>query len=249
MTDGNYIHAKINGKNVRILVDTGANPNVMDFDLAKQLHIQIKPLRQQFSLFTAIAGRMPVMGMAYFNISCQSELFPTEAYVVQNLSDKMLLGRKFLQTYNCTINYMDNSFTIDYLTHTVLQNNHSRVSAIRSITDVEILPQSAAIVNVRVHSAMTHKDVMIKETPGKQFKKFGMRRFLIHPQTNVIPCRILNFRPEKLVIYKNEIVGQAVTVHPNECFPLHDKTQSEEYNNYLKDGRLRVNAVGAEFDK
>jgi hypothetical protein len=113
MADGNYIHAKINGKNVRILVDTGANPNVMDFDLAKQLHIQIKPLRQPFSLFPANAGRMPVMGMAYFNMSCQSEMFPTEAYVVQNLSDKILLGRKFLKTYNCTINYTDNSFTID----------------------------------------------------------------------------------------------------------------------------------------
>ena len=233
MTDGNYIFGKINNRSVRILVDTGANPNVIDMNVVRQLGIKINRENGRSKLFTANAGQMPVLGTANFDIKIRNLNFPVEAKIVDHLTDKIILGRNFLTTYNCIINYADNSLTIDHLMHAALENAKSRMSKICSVKTINLKPNSSTVILVRAQNSMVNRDVLIKEIPGRQFQKFGLQRFLIHPNRNIFPCRILNFRPDILTINKHEIVGQILPITEKDCIKLHDDADVQKFNKFL----------------
>ena len=97
MNDASYVFRKIKGKNVRILLDTGTNHNIMDFDYAKSLGLFISQNSTRFRLYTANSGQMSVIGSVSFTVKFNSCSFPTRAYVVADLADKILLGRSFFE--------------------------------------------------------------------------------------------------------------------------------------------------------
>ena len=234
MDDGNYIFAKIHSKNVKPLLDTGSNSNILDFNLAKQLHLNIKPSKSIFTLYTANSEKLPIVGIAEFDLILGNCHFPTEAYVVRNLAEKILLGRKFLKQYNCTINYCDNSITIDDICQMPIDNSNSRIQAVRASADTEIAPNAVAVVYATIDKSLINKDLLITNRPGKQFQKFGIQRILLHPKQNSIPCRIINFRQNTIVIKKDEIIGQAEIVEPKNCLQLYNENDVINFERELE---------------
>lgn len=219
--DGNYIHGKIKGKSIRILVDTGSNPNLMDIETAKLLNLHIRQPVTQFHLFNANAGKMPVLGSVLFDIKLGNCTFPTQAYLIKNLSDKILIGRKFLRQYNCILNYTENSMTIDNVCQLSFSSNQSRKSLATSNADVEIGPQKSSVIDIKIDPSMVNQDILVTNIPGKQFSKMGITRTLLHPKSDVIPCRVLNFRNHPILIRKDEVVAQISIVQASECTELY----------------------------
>lgn len=243
LESGNYIFAKIHGENVKILIDTGSYSNIIDFELTKYLHLTIKPPKSIFSLYTANANRMPVIGITEFNIKIGNCNFLAEAYVVKNLSEKILIGRKFLRNYKCIINYYENSLTIDDICQIPIDNVISRQQTVHAATNIEVAPQSVAVVNVTIDQSLINKDLLITNRPGKQFQKFGIQRMLIHPKEKCFPCKILNFWQNPITIKAGEVIAQAEPIHQENCCELYTDDDVKIYEKSLQEKHIKINSV------
>ena len=245
MDEASYIFGKIKDNNVRILIDTGTNKNIMDVELAVKLKLKVNEIQNKnFCLYAANSVRMPVIGVTVFNVKFGDCTFPTEAYVVNKLTDKLLFGRQFLRKYRCILNYTDNSFLIDNVYKIPLDNDRARSMLASAVAEIKIPPRSWSVVELKIRPWAKCRDVLITNVPGKQFQKFGIARTLLHPVSETIPCRVLNFRENPIVIKQDEVVAQVLPVESTECVELYNDDDVIAFEKSLTVGNVAEQCQG-----
>src|SRR5277367_4956195 len=101
----------ITGQHVSILIDTGADINAIDADLARSLDLKILPLKQS-NIITANKQNIIVTGKVQAELTILKHVtLVTTLLLIDNLSDDIILGTTFLKDNKVTINFSTSKLT------------------------------------------------------------------------------------------------------------------------------------------
>src|SRR5277367_4182580 len=101
----------IAGQHVSIHIDTGADINAIDADLARSLDLEIMPLKQS-NIITANKQNIIVTGKVQAELTILKLVtLTTTLLLIDNLSDDIILGTTFLKDNKVTINCSTNKLT------------------------------------------------------------------------------------------------------------------------------------------
>ena len=219
---------QINRQNVKTRLDTGTTHNVMSPKLAKRLNLEI--FSPEFGDLTSLSGadgkELDVLGTVEFAVKIRGYLFPTTAFVVDRLSESLLIGSNFLKAYNAKIDFAEGVFFIDNLLAMPLHNNQQKRSLVRSKDCVHIPPYSVATINAKTNQFYKGNCCMVSEIPSTQFRTFAIQRIIVNNPKGQIPCRILNHTDQEIVIKPNQPVATIAVIDENNSIiiPMGDTT-------------------------
>jgi hypothetical protein len=109
-----YIEVKINGEQIKCLLDTGAQINVIDIDIIKKLKLDNIIDTRYKNKIIGVGGTCEVIGhIPYIDIELPNgKLCSITIQVVNNKSDKMILGLPFMLFYNVIMNMKTRKITL-----------------------------------------------------------------------------------------------------------------------------------------
>ena len=110
------VAAQLNGKDLWILVDTGASMSVIDKQFLRGLFDGKLPKLQRSELSdltTASGETLPVLGMLKDSLHVARGIYPCELQVVKNLAYEAVMGRDFLRVNGAVINLKKGTLELD----------------------------------------------------------------------------------------------------------------------------------------
>ena len=101
----NIIRAKMNGRYVNLLIDTGSNRSAISWQMAKNLNLESLPLKKGDikRLYACNGIPINVKGQVHVNIDMQGRRFGQMFTVLDELTAGILLGCDFLQEHKAII--------------------------------------------------------------------------------------------------------------------------------------------------
>ncbi len=242
--DGNFLTVKVKRQILRPLLDSGSQLSLVSANLIKRLNLQINPLEMGTprNLFAANGSRLDVIGSLELPIVIKGLTFPQDVLVISNLNESFILGVDFMRSYNVILDYRNCEIIIEDLLRLPIHNEHRKENFVRVTKPICIKPYSVAHVSVSVARRFINKDCLIEAIHGEQFEKFAVQRIVSHPVSSSTVCRVLNFKPEPLVIRKGERIAAVSSVDVNTC---------ESYNEFedSKTNPSQRNPTKSEIDK
>ena len=91
------------------LVDTGAVCSMIAETFAKQLKLQIEPMKgPNHNLVSANGSRMEIIGSADLEMYIEGLIVEHTVVVARNLTPKLVLGMNFLSSFQANLNFAGN---------------------------------------------------------------------------------------------------------------------------------------------
>ncbi len=206
---------KVRRKILRPLLDSGSGFSVISEKLATQLQLQIQPLEvgTARNLRTANGTSLDVLGSVDLPMFIKGFQFPQNALVVTNLRpNDFILGDDFMRSYNVILDYQNCQVSIEDVLCVPMYNEKKKDCFVRVIKPICISPYSVANVPISVSHKFLNQDCLVEAIPGRQFERFAVQRIAIHPKSISTVCRIMNFKPEPVVLCKGDLVASITTI-------------------------------------
>ena len=108
--------AKLNGQDIKLLVDTGAGMSVIDEQFTRDVYKGELPKLQKSALAsvkTVSGEELPVLGKIKVILGIAGGKYPCELQVVKNLTYEAVLGRDFLRANGAVINLRQGTLHFD----------------------------------------------------------------------------------------------------------------------------------------
>ena len=134
-----FISGKLFNLDVDCLIDTGASPNVLDWNTYEKLNVITKPVLQpvEACLQAAEGSSLKVYGQAEFDVCFGSQVFLVKFIVADLDQIQSILGMDFLSQTNCTIDAFHGILTTGSLKLNMKKQDDSEnclIHLVRSIT-------------------------------------------------------------------------------------------------------------------
>jgi hypothetical protein len=113
LTDGNFVFVIANFQKIRALIDTGASRSCVSSKFVKQLKLKTKPIKTGDArvLFSADNNAIKTEGTVDIDLKIQGLVIPFEFTVIQNLSQKLIIGLDLLNASQAKIYLEDKTVT------------------------------------------------------------------------------------------------------------------------------------------
>ena len=204
--DGNYIAAKMKQRRIKILIDTGANPNVIPSRMVAAKDIRPSKVK----LTSASQQEINVLGEATIKFTINGRAFK-EDFIVSDVVNEMILGMQFIRNHKCQWKFDESLFIIDGMHVPMIANPAGKVRRIYVREDTEIPANMMALVPVKMtlHSLTDANNAWCIETrhfiDGKTFSA----RSLLPDNDQYAAVSFLNIGDKNVKLYGGTRVGFA----------------------------------------
>ncbi|GBL78715.1 hypothetical protein AVEN_65273-1 [Araneus ventricosus] len=191
-----------------MLVDTGANVNLLRTDLAQKLKEQIIYKAPNISLKTATGEKTEIRGKLDASTECGSRRFHHKIYVA-NITDPCILRLDFLQKFNFTVNLEKNETRtggeeIPLFSACVQYSKSCSVLAKKKTTipaRSECLIQGVSEVPGQFRYAVTDFPSQVSQ------KGILVAATLVDLEIETIPVRVLNLNNKPNILDKGAVIA------------------------------------------
>jgi len=237
----NFVKVCINGVLIPSLVDTGAARTLVSEELALLLGVPIEklPPNKCKLLFTADGTRMHLREKTVLSLKINELTFHKEAYVVRNLSHRLILGLDFLQDANAvvdcrrrTVTFNDDNVNVS-LQRVRRDYGDEPVMYARSLRTTTVPPLTEALIPISLPARFNDCNVLLETTPSLQFQPFGCARAIVHCTRGKSVCKILNPTLKTLTLHRNKnlaVVERLDTIAT--CHPFTDKSETSAQQDF-----------------
>ena len=258
-TKGKLSHISVQlgdtNKHFYALVDSGAGKTVCTPKLFPS-HTTYSPCDQAL---TGVSGEpLEVLGQITFDITLKSNVIAITAIVVPKLNNNLLiLGRDFLESNQCIIDYNTLTFKVKECILPLLYTCHDQGKAysIANSRTVEIPPNSVASIECHARSDAFKRCTfsitgMIEQLDDTLFRMgIHLVPAMITVATGQSHCLVSNFTNERIVLYKDKKIGDLTFVHPTLVTTInHMSTDNAEHPSILPKDRW-VNDIERLYDQ
>ena len=225
----NLIKVGLNGKDTLALVDTGASRSVASEDCRKQIGATLQPLEQgEISQLFAADGRVvKIQGKIDCDININGLIIPFKILIVNQLTQKIIIGQDFLQHTQAKIDYSDNTVTFyDDMVGINLLNNFKNTKNIVRVSRTCRIPARTEALVQGFSSKNTFKGNQVTqpfllEALSKQpIQDYLIARTLTIPRQSQVVCRIINPTNRTIRFYKNQAIAKLEAIKENDIMDL-----------------------------
>ena len=205
----NYLNISVQRRTIRCLIDTGSTYSLISSSLAAKLNLSVQPVNNNNAtrLYAAQGSPLKIVGTTILQFYVAGISLHNEFFVVDNLSESILIGLQFLESNQCCISFTNKIITFwNNLAQAPLLSNEKQQFA-RTTSVICVKPYSEMIIKVSCPHRFNGREVRLDPLPNLQFVKFALARSVGKVRCNQTVCRILNFKPEALVIPRNSKVA------------------------------------------
>ena len=229
---------------IQILVDTGAAVTVVSTEFYHNILSTSSPLEHSQvlqSVKTANGARIPIEGIATFDLGLGQTKYGCSAYVVSGLSNPVVLGRDFLQQNRAIINM--GTHTVEFLCDDVLKFANEN-------TPLSLLPVKCGKTQVIDAHSEAAIPATVSQTPNNvvglieagerlldRYHLAGAASLVCPDISGNIPFRLLNPTNNPVTVFHGATLGHFTTsgfdISPSHsctlppCAPLPTTTQQE----------------------
>ena len=193
----NFIRLNVNSISTLALVDSGAARSCISQKFVNRLRIKVQPLQSghPLCLSTADCSPLTLIGTVSLTLNIHGLLIPQTFAVLKRLNYNMLLGLDWLQNTQATVDF--NSRTVSICDDLVVQpliSHKLPTNVIRPTSPVQLLPQSEALLPVRVtgHCNNFRGQYLVEPLPSLPHLGISLARAVVTISQNKCTCRILN---------------------------------------------------------
>ena len=206
---GNYIAAKMKKRKIKILVDTGADPNVIPSRMVAMKHI--RPCKTE--LTSASQQKISVLGEATVKFTVNGRTFK-EDFIVSDEVNEMILGMQFIKNHKSQLRFDEGVLIVDNMQVPMLANPAGRVRRIYVREDTEIPANMMALVPVKMslHSLTDFSNGWCVETRHFMDGKTFSARSLLPDNDKFATVSFLNIGNKDVKLYGGTRVGFATPV-------------------------------------
>jgi hypothetical protein len=191
----NFVALSLNYRNVRALVDSGAEKSCISEEFLKRLRMKPEPLSPDEStcLYSANKSEIRKRGTVELNVAIQGLVIPFRFYVLQGLSYNCILGIDFLTDAQATIDCNQRLLSLyQGLAVAPLIHNMDKESILCMADTVTIPPRTEALVPVTIHPKYVHRINIVEAWPEVKNKMIAVAGALIFPRSRQTVCRVMN---------------------------------------------------------
>lgn len=205
------VAAQLNGKDLWILVDTGASMSVIDEQILRGLFDGKLPKlqRSELSDLTTVSGEtLPVLGMLKDSLHVAGGIYPCELQVVKNLTYEAVMGRDFLRVNGAVINLKKGTLEFDkipedqYITDTFCP--------VRAMVLAVIPPNSESVIPAKLDSEFPPGRFGIIEPSQHLMERYqlqGASALAKITARHTISFRLINPTSRPAVLYQGANLG------------------------------------------
>jgi hypothetical protein len=171
----NFVALSLNYRNVRALVDSGAEKSCISEEFLKRWRMKPEPLSPDEStcLYSANMSEIRKRGTVELNVAIQGLVIPFRFYVLQGLSYHCIIGIDFLTDAQATIDCNQRLLSLyQGLAVAPLIHNMDKESILCMADTVTIPPRTEALVPVTIHPKYVHRINIVEEWPEVKNKTF-----------------------------------------------------------------------------
>ena len=186
---------QIYNNTVRILIDTGAFCNCISqqyFNTRLSRYTPLAPSGDNEHFTTANNASLAVLGSVTLGVKLGGRTVPAKFYVVENLSQDVILGIEFLQSNNAVLDYTRKRlFMHNGATYTSLLTSIDFAKTIRTIKRTRIPAQHEIIFPVRLPELPDTVGIT-ESLPQTLSKGIKVAAALVDCNTKTAVCRVAN---------------------------------------------------------
>ena len=132
-------------------MDTGADTVVLSLKYYKDIYGKhAKPYNSPAKLRTADGTSLQLVGESFMKFQIAGKVYPHQCLIVKNLKRDLILGRDWMEKFNCILNFSDNTCTLGKSKLNFSRESDVR-SIIRTVQTVTVPPQTVKTVYGRYH--------------------------------------------------------------------------------------------------
>src|ERR1051325_6018242 len=170
-------------------------------------------------LIVADGRLVKILGKINLPIKIDGLIIPFQFFVMQALSQDLILGMDFLKKTKCQINCADNTVTFfDDLVGLNLLTNHRRATnLVRVSRNCRLPPQSETILqayvsNITFDRHNVHDSFLLEALPSQSNQSIILARTLTVPRQAQVVCRVLNPSNAAIRLRKNKPIAQLTLI-------------------------------------
>ena len=259
------ISGKINNQESPIIIDTGASISVIDHEFYKELNSKLPISKIEKVITDAQGNKLNVVGKVMLFLSIGMTKFKVKLYVINNLSNSVIIGNDYLQKWGITIDYKQGFIWTDkrsFFKFNVEEDYSTCGELIYTIEDLKIPPRSNMFINgfIKCHPSgrfANTTDEIIIEQLDRDNKQYLITRSLCKTTINPI-INIVNFLETPLFVKKGTPIA-VINSNPNDKIMninLNDKNENNNISNKVEyninseindDQKLKLRALLDEF--
>jgi len=224
MDKDNYMYVKINGRNVKALIDTGAHQSCVSLSFLRGIRSQSNIINSsnRKRLFTADGKPLTVKGSIQLTLNVHGLMIPTSFQVLQFLNHDMILGMDFLTKTQANIDVPSGIITLyDGLVGANLVNPNEAL--LRTADAVLIPPKSEAIVPVITSRRFGSVLSIIEPSVSLAGKHLALARAIVIPKFNRTVCKLLNPTESHVFLKRRTVLASIQEISIDSVNVIDDK--------------------------
>ena len=133
-------------------MDTGSDTVVLSLRYYREIFGKhAKPYNTPAQLRTADGSKLQLIGESFIKFEINGKVYPHECLIVRNLKHNLILGRDWMEKYNCILNFSDNTCSLGRQKLSFTRYNEVK-SIIRTTQTITIPPQTLKTVYGKYHT-------------------------------------------------------------------------------------------------
>ena len=148
-----YLDAKVNGKLVHILIDTGSSANLISEHLIKELQLSHLLTQSSFRLVGVTGAPLQTMGvLKEVPVSVQQINLNANFIVTSNMSEECILGQEFLEQHQMVLDFNNKTLTNNHISTKLKERvTKKRNLFIKTVQDALIMGSTTRVVNCKLY--------------------------------------------------------------------------------------------------
>ena len=207
----NTVVAQLRGRDIRLLVDTGAGMSVIDEQFLRDLFDGKLPTLQQselISLKTVSGEPLPVLGTLRDTLLIAGGKYPCELQVVSNLTYEAVLGRDFLKVNGAVLNLKDGTLQLDDIPEDQFVSN--TFCPVRAMSTCVIPPSSESVIPAKLDVEFPPGRFGVIEPSQHLMERYQLQGASVLAKItahHTIPFRMINPTCRPVTVYKGANLG------------------------------------------
>ena len=222
------ITGHINGKQVTLLIDTGANVSAIKAEVWQQIPPLTKhpPLPTPIAQIKAVNGQtIPVIGQVQVPFTIDDKTYPFDVLIIETIAYDVILGRDFLEQYNAKIDLQHRVLELQLdpvpfesmETSAIQDREQPGTCSIHAKSSFILPPRSEVIVPGELGHPWGQEQVGLVEPRAdltQRYQVIGAAQIVKAWEGTTVPIRLLNPTEQPVKIYRRTRLGEFVIVDP-----------------------------------
>src|SRR5215469_16357444 len=226
----NRINIVLNDIETVALIDTGACKSCINAYMLRKINVDVRPLdrNEQKLLFSADGRGLNVLGTVNLDVNLEGCISTFNFYVLENLSQGVILGSDFLNHFKCKIDCQNQVITfLNNKCQTPLLQGHRNQEIVGYLKRASILQPSTEYLLPILTKRNIRDQFFIEGLTPTPDQNFLVARTLIQTGNNATFCRVVNFTDVPIRINRMTKIAKLIPVN-NDHMHICPRTKANE---------------------